>query len=132
MSSICGIDFGTSNSTIGVVQQGVPILVPLEKGQITLPSAMFYNFDEQRICFGRAAIDDYIDGEYGRLMRSLKSILGTSLMNQATQLGPRTVSYAEIIAEFIAELKVRAEALHDKELTKCYPFGMIIYYKITY
>lgn len=118
MHSICGIDFGTSNSTIGAVQQGTPTLLPLENGQVTLPSALFYNFDEPHTTFGREAIDDYIDGEYGRLLRSLKSILGTSLMHQATPLGHRSASYTDIIAEFIAELKKRAEAQIGTELTQ--------------
>ena len=117
MNAFCGIDFGTSNSTVGVVTDGLPVLVPLEQLQPTLPSALFYNFDEKRTSFGREAIDDYIDGEYGRLMRSLKSLLGTSLMNQATHLGQRNVTYVEIIAEFIGELKRRAELNIDRELT---------------
>ena len=117
MNTFCGIDFGTSNSTVGVVKDGLPVLVPLEHLQPTLPSALFYNFDEKRTSFGREAIDDYIDGEYGRLMRSLKSVLGTSLMKQATHLGQRNVTYIEIIAEFIGELKRRAELNIDRELT---------------
>jgi len=118
MSSICGIDFGTSNSTIGLVEHGRPVLVPLENGQVAMPSALFFNFDEYHTHFGREAINDYIDGEFGRLMRSLKSILGTSLMNQATHLGQRNVSYSEIIAEFLCELKKRAESYIGDALTQ--------------
>ncbi|MDH5217098.1 MAG: Hsp70 family protein [Gammaproteobacteria bacterium] len=118
MSSFCGIDFGTSNSTIGVEQQGRPVLLPLEQGQVTLPSALFFNFDDDRICFGREAIIDYIDGEYGRLMRSLKSILGTSLMGQATHLGQWQATYPDIIIQFLSELKSRAEAQTGEPLTQ--------------
>lgn len=110
MSSVCGIDFGTSNSTIGVGQHGCPVLLPLEGGEVTLPSALFFHFDEHRTCFGREAISDYIDGEFGRLLRSLKSILGTSLMSQATHVGQRNISYSDILVEFITEMKRRAEA----------------------
>lgn len=94
------------------------MLLPVENGQVTLPSALFFNFDDNRTCFGREAIEDYIDGEFGRLMRSLKSILGTSLMSQTTHLGQRNVSYTEIIADFISELKKRAEAQTGDVLTK--------------
>lgn len=117
MDTFCGIDFGTSNSTVGVMKDGVPTLIPLEKSQPTLPSALFYNFDEHRTSFGREAIDDYIDGEYGRFMRSLKSLLGTSLIEQATYLGQGNVTYIEIIADFIGELKRRTELNIGKELT---------------
>ncbi|MCF6324102.1 MAG: Hsp70 family protein [Gammaproteobacteria bacterium] len=109
MSAICGIDFGTSNSTIGVIDHGQPRLLPLEGNELTLPSALFFNFEENHTRFGRAAIEDYIEGEYGRLMRSLKSILGSSLMLKSTQIKHRQLNYQQIIAEFIGEMKQRAE-----------------------
>ena len=116
MSTPCGIDFGTSNSTLGVIRQDKAVLLPLEQQHITLPSALFFNFDENHTCFGRAAIDDYIDGEFGRLMRSLKSLLGSSLMSQGTHIKQRQVSYSQIIGEFINEMKHRAEAQLGGEL----------------
>ena len=73
----CGLDFGTSNSTLGTVQDGIPSLLPLEKGKPTIPSALFFHFDSDEIFYGREAIEEYIEGEFGRLMRSLKSVLGT-------------------------------------------------------
>jgi len=118
MTSICGIDFGTSNSAIGIAKNGCPQLLALENGEPTLPSALFFNFDEKTISFGRVAIDDYIDGEYGRFMRSLKSILGTSLANQETHVNQRQVSYSEIIGEFIAEIKRRAESQLNESLDR--------------
>jgi len=110
IAPICGIDFGTSNSTIGIASNGGPQLLPLENGEQTLPSALFFNFDENSISYGRAAIDDYVDGEFGRFMRSLKSILGTSLMEQQTHIKQRQLGYGEIIGEFIGEMKHRAES----------------------
>ena len=118
MSSICGIDFGTSNSTVGIAKQGKPLLVPLEAGQAALPSALFFNFDDSSVSYGRAAVSDYIDGEFGRLMRALKSILGTSLMNQGTHIRQRRVHYSEIIGEYIAELKQRAESHAQQPLSQ--------------
>jgi len=114
MRSICGIDFGTSNSTLGVAvgmaDDARPQLLALEAGERTLPSAMFFNFDEETVSYGRAAIDDYIDGEHGRFMRSLKSLLGTALMEQPAQIKLRQVLYRDIIGEFIGEMKRRAES----------------------
>ena len=109
-AAICGIDFGTSNSTIGVIRDGQPQLLPLEGDELTLPSALFFNFEENQTCFGRSAIEDYIEGEYGRFMRSLKSILGSSLMLKSTQIKHRQLNYQQIIGEFIGEMKQRAEA----------------------
>ena len=67
----CGVDFGTSNSTVGWLRPGVPALIPLEDGRPTLPSAVFFNADENSVSFGRAAIAEYLEGYEGRLMRAL-------------------------------------------------------------
>ncbi len=38
----CGLDFGTSNTTLGIGIDGAPSLVPLEGTHRTLPSAIFF------------------------------------------------------------------------------------------
>ena len=61
--------------------------------------------------FGRAAIAAYVDGIDGRLMRSMKSILGSSLVEQTTDVGGgRGVRYLDIVAGYLRHLKRRAEA----------------------
>ncbi len=108
--SSCGLDFGTSNSTLGVMHANKPSLVQLEGDYPNLPSAIFFNYDDEQTYFGREALEEYIGGVDGRLMRSLKSVLGTSLMNETTQLKRRRVGFADIIAEFVFHLKKTAEA----------------------
>ena len=49
----CGIDFGTSNSTVGWWRPGVDPLIALEGTQPTLPSVVFFNFEERRPVYGR-------------------------------------------------------------------------------
>ena len=105
-----GIDFGTSNSTVGVIEDGQPRLVPLEGEQVTLPSAVFFNFDDDRTYVGRRAIADYTDGVEGRLMRALKSVLGSSLVHEKTRIKKRQMAFTDIIGLFIAQLKTRMEA----------------------
>ena len=104
-----GIDFGTSNSTIGLSDAGGAQLVPLEDGRSTLPSAIFFPFGNAEASFGRAAIDAYVEGEHGRLMRALKSILGTSLIHEKTRIGRHSLSFVDILGAFFAFLKARAE-----------------------
>ena len=106
----CGLDFGTSNSTIGVAPGGVARLCPLEKGHATLPSAIFFNFEDDEVEFGRAAMSTYIDGVPGRLLRSLKSLLGSSLINERTQIKRRRMPLADVIGLFVGHLKGLAEA----------------------
>ena len=108
-SAFGGIDFGTSNSTVGVIRNGQPRLVVLEDGQVTLPSAVFFNFDDNRTYYGRRAIADYTDSVEGRLMRSLKSVLGSSLVNEKTRIKARSIGFMEIVGLFVGHLKKRLE-----------------------
>jgi len=108
-SAFGGIDFGTSNSTVGVIRDGRARLVALEGEQPTLPSAVFFNFEDGYTYFGRRAISDYTDSIEGRLMRSLKSVLGSSLANEKTRIKARQIGFVDIIGLFIDHLKKRLE-----------------------
>jgi len=107
----CGIDFGTSNSTVGWLRPGVETLIPLEDGRITLPSVLFFNFEERRPVFGRQALHEYLEGYEGRLMRSLKSLLGSKLLKSETTVLGSALPFKEILKLFLGELKRRAEAV---------------------
>lgn len=100
-----GIDFGTSNSTVGFVKDGRPHLVPLENDQPTLPSAVFFNFEDNRTYFGREAIANYTDNVEGRLLRALKSVLGTALVNEKTRIKAHSIAFTDIIGSFLLHLK---------------------------
>ena len=121
MTNACGVDFGTSNSTVGWIRpenhaapgqatQGASALLTLEDGKATLPSVVFFNADDDEVRYGRAALADYLAGYEGRLMRSLKSLLGTSLMDGQTEVGGRALPFRLLLAQFIGEVKRRAEA----------------------
>lgn len=109
MANACGVDFGTSNSTVGWVRPGHPTLLTLEDGKPTLPSVVFFNADEDAVRYGRAALADYLEGYDGRLMRSLKSLLGTSLMDGQTEVAGRALPFRQLLGHFIGEVKRRAE-----------------------
>jgi hypothetical chaperone protein len=106
--SICGLDFGTSNTTLGTIEGEAPVLVTLEADQTTIPSAIFYEVDGA-VLIGRKAIEAYVDGAPGRLMRSLKSVLGTSLIDETTRLGRERTSFRDVIAYYLGAVKRRAE-----------------------
>ncbi len=111
MTLVCGLDFGTSNSTIARRDSGgVPQLLKLEAGRETIPSVIFFGFEDDSIHFGRQAVAEYVTGAEGRLMRSLKSVLGTSLIGDTTRVKARSYGFIDILGIFIAELKRRAEA----------------------
>ncbi|CAN0618041.1 Heat shock protein 70 [Burkholderia multivorans] len=106
----CAIDFGTSNSAVALPHGNSMRLAPVEGDHLTLPTAIFFNSDEQTLEYGRTALASYIDGFDGRLMRSMKSILGSPLAETTTDLGDGSaIAYTEIIARFLRHLKQKAE-----------------------
>ena len=107
----CAIDFGTSNSAVAVPDGAALRLAPVEGAYTTLPTAVFFNTDENTTGYGRAALEAYIDGFDGRLMRSMKSILGSPLAENSTDLGDGSaIKYTDVIAIFVDHLKRSAEA----------------------
>src|SRR3569623_1930672 len=116
MSTACGLDFGTSNSTIGIVQHNTCVLVALEDNQPPLPSAIFCDFDSKQFVFGEKGIAAYLDSVPGRLMVSLKSILGTSFAKDETFIFDRFRPYTDLIAQFILHMKNVAEKTAQQSL----------------
>ena len=104
----CGLDFGTSNTTLGHVRAGRPELLPLEGRHLTVPSAIFFAPGREPV-IGRAAMEAYVEGVPGRLMRSLKSVLGTGLIEETTPLGRERLRFRDVIARYLAAVKARAE-----------------------
>jgi hypothetical chaperone protein len=113
--SICGLDFGTSNTTLGTIENRVPVLAALEADHTTIPSAIFYEADGA-VLIGRKAIDAYVEGAPGRLMRSLKSVLGTALIDETTRLGRQRIRFRDVIAYYLGAVKRRAEQATGREL----------------
>jgi hypothetical chaperone protein len=105
-----GIDFGTSNSAVAWAPPGgLAQALPLEGTATTMPTALFYNAEDRTTHFGRDAVAMYLAGVEGRLMRSLKSLLGSSLMQETTAVYDGLVSFQDIVARFLLELGHRAE-----------------------
>lgn len=116
--SFCGLDFGTSNSTVSIDAACGMELAALEGELRTLPSAIFFDFANGRPVFGRAAIKAYVDGVEGRLMRSLKSTLGTALMDETTRIKTKTYSFKDIIGLIIDKLKSAVDAAAGDDVTQ--------------
>ncbi len=104
----CGLDFGTSNSTLAFYIRGQARLCPLEGNAPTLPSAVFFDFEEHKVRYGREGIRSYAEGYEGRLLRSLKSVLGTSLIDETTLVQRKRVEMRNIIGMFLRHLRATA------------------------
>ena len=108
-SGACGLDFGTSNSAIGYAAESQPSLIPLQDGRTSIPTAVFFSFEDASVTFGREAVSRYLQRENGRLMRSLKSVLGSSLIHELTQVGPRRIRFDQIISLFLSYVRDAAD-----------------------
>jgi len=107
---VLGIDFGTSNSAAGMLLEGRAHLFEVEAGAKTLPTAFFFEFDTRETLIGTAATQALIEGRDGRFMRALKRVLGTPLMHEERQVLNERVTFVEIIARFLRQVKTLAEA----------------------
>ncbi len=115
----CAIDFGTSNSAVAIPHEGGMRLIELEPGFQGMPTAVFYNAEEETRYFGRQAVAAYVAGVDGRLMRSIKSILGSDLMEQATEIGHGiVVKYIEVVIGYLRHMKKVAETQHGGTLRR--------------
>ncbi len=117
MRRVCGVDFGTSNSTVAWHDGSQVNLLSLEDDKPTLPSVIFFNADLDEVTYGRAALSSYLDGYEGRLMRSMKSLLGTSMMEGHTEVQGRRLPYQQLLTQYMAELKRRAECAAGQGFT---------------
>jgi hypothetical chaperone protein len=108
----CGIDFGTSNSSVAIARGGNVNLVPLEGADVTMPTAIFFRPGLPPL-FGRQATQSYFKREDGRFMRSLKRVLGTSLMKQGTVVNGKAVRFEQIIGSFLSALKRSTDDFGD-------------------
>lgn len=114
----CGLDFGTSNSTIGIFDGQNIKMVPLEQGKPILRSAIFFDYDAHKCIFGQQGISQYLDAGHGRLMMSLKSVLGSNLMKEKTFIDNKWVSYTDILEHLLRYIKTQAEQEAGHALTQ--------------
>lgn len=127
IANACGVDFGTSNSTVAWIRPGQPALLALEGEHRGLPSAIFFHDEDQEVSYGRAALADYLAGYDGRLMRAMKSLLGSSLIDSSTEVQGRMMPLRVMLTRFIAELKQRAERDAGRSFTSAV-FGRPVYF----
>lgn len=104
-TNIGGIDFGTSNSSVGCFERGQARLIRFGEDGVAVPSAIFYPTESTATAFGKQAVTQYRSGEEGRLLRSLKSVLGSSLMSEKTTIRNKRVPFTDIIQDFFQYLQ---------------------------
>jgi hypothetical chaperone protein len=108
-SPVLAVDFGTSNSAAALLQDGCVRRLRIEGEGETLPTAVFFP-ERGPMLIGEAATTALIEGEEGRFMRALKSVLGTPLLHESRLIGGKRRTLAEVITAFLTTLRERAEA----------------------
>ncbi|MBI1624335.1 Hsp70 family protein [Comamonas suwonensis] len=124
-----GIDFGTSNSAAAYRVMGeVARLLPLESAATGMPTALFFNTEERSTHYGRDAMQQYLAGEEGRLMRSLKSLLGSSLLLEKTGVHEQLMSYQDVIAIFLKRVADQARVALNGALPERVVLGRPVHF----
>jgi molecular chaperone DnaK len=103
MSTIVGIDLGTTNSGVAVVRHGVPVMLPNGDERIT-PSVVGYATNGQWLV-GTPARNQYVF-DPDNTVRSIKRWMGTATR---VTMGGRTFTPQEVSAFILREMKRVAE-----------------------
>lgn len=110
---ICGIDLGTTNSLIGVVEAGFPILLADPDGSRLTPSAVSFPLDDSEpAVVGRAALRQRLIHP-DRTQTSVKRFMG-----EQVRLGPRQLLPEEISALILKRLKSLAESAMGRPINR--------------
>jgi len=108
---VLGIDFGTSNSAAALIgPDGQLCVIPLDGAKAAMPTALFFSHETHTTSYGSQAMQAYLSGEEGRLMRAIKSLLGSKLMDEQTVVNGQQISFFDIVVLFFKALKARSEA----------------------
>lgn len=104
MSKIIGIDLGTTNSCMSVVENGQPVIVPNRSGQRTTPSVVAFTKKGERLVGDVAKRQAATNPD--RTISSVKREMGTdwSIRIDGTEYKPQTIS-----AMILMQLKKDAE-----------------------
>ncbi|MGM9537338.1 MAG: molecular chaperone DnaK [Candidatus Onthomonas sp.] len=112
MSSIIGIDLGTTNSCVAVVEGGKPVIIPNAEGSRTTPSVVAFTKNGERLV-GDLAKRQAVTNAAGTVS-SIKRQMGT---DARLDLGGRKRTPQEISAMILAKLKADAEAYLGQPVT---------------
>lgn len=112
-----GIDFSTSNSCVGICDAEGPHLLPIHNGATSVPTDLFFSFDDDSTPFGHEALERYFARVTGRYSRAIKRLLSTTFFDEPTQFKRKRYIFGEIIAAFLWFLRPAA----GKNLTRRSP-----------
>ncbi len=113
MSKIIGIDLGTTNSCVAVMEGGKPTVIANAEGDRTTPSVVAYTKDGERLV-GKVAKRQAIVNHDNTVI-SIKREMGT---NYKAKLNGKEYTPQEISAMILAKLKADAESYLGEKVTQ--------------
>ena len=113
MAKIIGIDLGTTNSCVAVIEGGEAVVIPNAEGARTTPSVVAFKKDGERIV-GRVAKQQAISNPE-RTISSIKREMGN---NYKVTIDGKDYTPQEISAMILTKLKQDAEAYLGEKVTE--------------
>ncbi|MFV9511011.1 molecular chaperone DnaK [Tepidibacillus sp. LV47] len=112
MGKVIGIDLGTTNSCVAVLEGGEPVVIPNAEGSRTTPSVVAFTKDGQRLV-GEVAKRQAITNP--NTVISIKRHMGT---NYKVNIDGKEYTPQEISAMILQKLKADAEAYLGEKVTQ--------------
>ena len=112
MSKVIGIDLGTTNSCVAVVEGGVATIIPNDKGERTTPSVVAFTDSGERLVGTAAKRQAAVNAN--RTVASIKRHMGTDWKKE---LGGKMYNPQEISAMILRKLREDAEAYLGEKVT---------------
>ena len=113
MGKIIGIDLGTTNSCVAVMEGGKPTVIPNAEGGRTTPSVVAINKDGERLV-GQVAKRQAI-ANHENTVTSIKREMGT---DHKVKMGGKEYTAPEISAMILSKLKADAESYLGSPVTQ--------------
>ena len=113
MSKVIGIDLGTTNSCVAVLEGGEPTIIPNNEGMRTTPSVVAFTKDGERIVGEPAKRQAVTNAD--RTISSIKTHMGT---DYKVNIDSKSYTPQEISAVILQKLKADAESYLGEKVTE--------------
>ena len=113
MSKVIGIDLGTTNSCVAVIENGEPTVIPSSEGARTTPSIVGFAKNGERLV-GQVAKRQAVTN-HDRTVVSIKRDMGT---NKKVKIDDKEYSAPEVSAMILQKMKADAEAFTGETITQ--------------
>ncbi len=113
MAKIIGIDLGTTNSCVAVIEGGEPVVIPNAEGARTTPSVVAFSKTGERMV-GQVAKRQAVSNPQ-RTISSIKRQMGT---DHKVEIDGKSYTPQEISAMILQKLKTDAEAYLGEKVTE--------------